>query len=109
MDLIEKFYSRNKNLIEEIDVVTVKYFIDIKDIILNDIEQTEQVVEIFFKYIEIAPIAIDMLGEFDGDKPENYFRRREWFRNMSDDEFEIFEKFNLGTIIEIAKNERNKF
>ena len=107
MDLIEKFYSRNKNLLEEIDIATVKYFIDLKDFILKDIEQTEQVLEIFLKYIEVAPVAIDMLGEFDGDKPENYFKRRKWFKTMTDDEFDIFQRFNLGSIIEIAKKERN--
>ena len=59
------------------------------------------------KYSEIAPVAIDTLGEFDGGNIGNREKREEWYRLLTDEEFNIFSKFEELGVIQSAKEARN--
>ena len=62
--------------------------------------------DLVLKYSEIAPVAIDCLGEFDGVNIGNREKREEWYRLLTDEEFNIFSKFEELGVIQSAKEAR---
>ena len=63
--------------------------------------------KLVLKYSEIAPVAIDALGEFDGSNIKNREKREEWYKSLTEEEFKIFSKFEELGVIESVKLARN--
>lgn len=107
--ILEKYYKGESDL-KTIDIIENEIFVygivqeHIDSMEFNEREIAENLV---LKYSEIAPVAIDALGEFDGVNIGNREKREEWYRLLTDEEFNIFSKFEELGVIQSAKEARN--
>ena len=109
--ILEKYYKYESDL-KTIEIIESEMFVyGMAQEHINRMQGRERKVaeNLLLKYSEIAPIAIDMLGEFDGVNVENKGKRELWYRSLTEKEFKIFSEFKELGIIEIAEEIRKKY
>lgn len=109
--ILEKYYKYESDL-KTIEIIENEMFVyGMVQEHINSMQGRERKVaeNLLLKYSEIAPIAIDMLGEFDGVNVENKGKRELWYRSLTEKEFRIFSEFKELGIIEIAEEIRGKY
>ena len=107
--ILEKYYKGESDL-KTIDIIENEIFVyGIVQEHIDSMESNERKIakNLVLKYSEIAPVAIDTLGEFDGVNIGNREKREEWYRLLTDEEFNIFSKFEELGVIQSAKEARN--
>lgn len=106
--ILEKFYNREEDL-KTIQIIENEFFICglVQQHIDNmQVDERERAERLVLKYSEIAPIAIDGLGEFDGVNIDNSVKREQWYKSLTEKEFAVFCEFKELGVIDIAKEIR---